>query len=57
LFRSRQSALRQKILTDPVPSERDEQMLAEKIVLGIAALNLVFLFSEITLNVLKSAFG
>ncbi|MEA2817731.1 MAG: hypothetical protein QOI93_5568 [Rhodospirillaceae bacterium] len=32
-------------------------MLAEKIVLGIAALNLVFLFSEITLNVLKSAFG
>jgi hypothetical protein len=32
-------------------------MLAEKIVFGIAALNLVFLFSEIALNVLKSAFG
>jgi hypothetical protein len=32
-------------------------MLGEKIVLCVAALNLVFLFSEIALNVLKSAFG
>jgi hypothetical protein len=31
-------------------------MLGEKIVLGIAALNLAFLFSEIALNVLKTTF-
>jgi hypothetical protein len=37
-----------------VLSEKDEQMLAEKIVLGVAALNLAFLFSEIALNVLKT---
>jgi hypothetical protein len=32
-------------------------MLAAKIVLGVAILNLVFLFSEIALNVLKVYFG
>jgi hypothetical protein len=31
-------------------------MLAAKIVLGVAALNLVFLFSEIALNVLGTYF-
>ena len=45
------------IMTSELPKISVAEMLAEKIVLGIAALNLVFLFSEITLNVLKSAFG
>jgi hypothetical protein len=32
-------------------------MLAEKIVLGIAALNLTFLISEVAFNVLRTTFG
>jgi hypothetical protein len=32
-------------------------MLAARIVLAVAALNLLFLFSELTLNVFKAYFG
>ncbi len=32
-------------------------MLAAKIVLAVAALNLLFLFSELTMNVLRTHFG
>jgi hypothetical protein len=32
-------------------------MLAAKIVLAVAALNLLFLFSELTLNVVRAYFG
>lgn len=32
-------------------------MLGEKVVLAVAGLNLVFLFSEIAMNVLKSYLG
>ncbi len=32
-------------------------MLGAKIVLGVAALNLLFLFTELTINVLRMHFG
>jgi hypothetical protein len=37
--------------------ELEREMLAARIVLAVAALNLLFLFTELTLNVVKTYFG
>jgi len=37
--------------------EEVAEMIAARIVLAVAALNLLFLFSELALNVFKASFG
>jgi|GraSoiStandDraft_29_1057270.scaffolds.fasta_scaffold179361_3 hypothetical protein len=40
-----------------MPVEREQRMLAARIILAIIALNLLFLFFELTMNVVRVYFG
>lgn len=42
--------------TEP-PTDKAPGVLVARLVLGVAALNLIFLLSELTLNVVKVYFG
>jgi hypothetical protein len=40
-----------------MPVEKEQRMLAARIILAIIALNLLFLFFELTMNVVRVYFG
>ncbi|MGY3617037.1 hypothetical protein [Bradyrhizobium sp. USDA 10063] len=40
-----------------MPVQREPKMLAARIILAVMALNLLFLLSELTLNVVRVYFG